>query len=89
MRINVYAQELWPDKEAQIVSKLGTNSDGATQTFHGIRMFLKSPEALHDTIYDDDTTAITFWLPTDQDSILGLRETFDRMAALVDEYVTP
>lgn len=56
MRINVYAEEL--TNETEIVEK---TVDG--KVFYGIRLFLKSPTALHQTETDDDRSAITFWVP--------------------------
>ena len=59
MRINVYAEELTNDIE--IVRKSPANVPG--ETFRGIRMFLKSPDELHDDPNDDDRSAITLWVP--------------------------
>ncbi len=33
------------------------------RTFVGIRVYLKSPQELHDDPEDDDRSAITFWVP--------------------------
>lgn len=59
MRINVYAEELTNDIE--IVRKSPANVPG--ETFCGVRMFLKSPDELHDDPNDDDRSAITLWVP--------------------------
>lgn len=32
-------------------------------TYHGVRMYLASPDILHHTPDDDDRSAITFWIP--------------------------
>jgi len=56
MRINVYAEELTND--VVFISK-----QVDWRTFYGIRMFLKSPEALHHRADDDDRSAVTFWVP--------------------------
>jgi hypothetical protein len=59
MRINVYAEEL--TDETKFISK---EVDG--KRFYGIRLYLKSPTALHHTNTDDDRSAITFWVPWTQ-----------------------
>jgi hypothetical protein len=61
MRINVYSRELTSEIE-QIV-KEGTDDNGGTASFYGVRMYLLSPDQLHHTEDDDDRSAITFWLP--------------------------
>ena len=58
MRINIYSQEL--TKEVTVVSK---KADDTGITYHGIRLYLASPEILHHTLEDDDRSAITFWIP--------------------------
>lgn len=55
MRVNVYSQEL--TDECEIVEK---RSDTG-QVYYGIRLFLRSPDALHHT-KDDDRSAVTFWM---------------------------
>lgn len=54
MRINIYSEEMTPR-----VEKVTKKANG--QTFYGLRFYLKSPEALHHTPEDDDTSAVTFW----------------------------
>lgn len=61
MRINVYSQEL--TKEVKMVSSDTTGTDGEPVTYHGVRMYLASPDILHHTPDDDDRSAITFWVP--------------------------
>lgn len=56
MRINVYAEEITHD-----VTFITKTVDG--RRFYGIRMFLKSPADLHNSVEDDDRSAITFWVP--------------------------
>jgi hypothetical protein len=58
MRINVYSQEL--TKEIAIVSK---KAEDTGITYHGVRLYLHSPDLLHHTKEDDDRSAITFWIP--------------------------
>lgn len=66
MRINLYAEEL--TTETQWLSKTTVQRDEATgretrRTFYGVRFFLASPDALHDTPDDDDRSAVTLWVP--------------------------
>ena len=58
IRINVYSQEL--TKEVEVVSKKAADTG---ITYHGIRLYLHSPDLLHHTKDDDDRSAITFWIP--------------------------
>lgn len=60
MRINVYAEEL--TTETEVVTKTVTDDEFGERVFYGIRVFLKSPDALHHSEEDDDRSAITFWL---------------------------
>lgn len=59
MRINVYAEELTQDVE--IVRKAPENHPDVE--FRGVRMYLASPNELHDGPDDDDRSAITIWVP--------------------------
>jgi hypothetical protein len=58
MRINVYSQEL--TKEVAVISKKAMDTG---IVYHGIRLYLHSPDLLHHTEQDDDRSAITFWIP--------------------------
>ena len=79
MRINVYSQEL--TKEVEHVSKKAADTG---ITYHGVRLYLTSPDILHLTSGDDDRSAITFWIPNARSfSKEDLAQVFDRMAALV------
>ena len=53
----MYSQEL--TKEVSLVSK----ADDRGNVHYGVRMFMASPDILHNTPDDDDRTAVTFWLP--------------------------
>ncbi len=55
MRINVYSQEL--TKNYEIIEKQSDNG----VVYYGVRLYLASPEVLHDTKDDDDRSAITFF----------------------------
>lgn len=59
MRINVYAEEL--THEIEVAHKAPENHPDTE--FYGIRMFLKSPDVLHNDPNDDDRSAITIWVP--------------------------
>ena len=67
MRINVYGEEL--TDECAVVSKVVTDNQFGTRTFYGVRVFLKSPDVLHDEAEDDNRSAITFWVPWSQPPI--------------------
>lgn len=69
MRINVYAEELPDTLDERAIQRVEKIADTGT-TFSGVRIFLKSPDALHDTPEDDDRSAITFWGPREQVSLL-------------------
>lgn len=80
MRINVYSQEL--TKEVELVSK--TADTGIT--YHGVRLYLASPDILHHTPTDDDRSAITFWLPNAKSfTPADLAEVFERMAETIHD----
>lgn len=58
MRINIYSQEL--TKEVSLVAKVAHDTG---ILYHGVRMYLASPDVLHHGADDDDRSAITFWIP--------------------------
>lgn len=66
MRINVYSQELTP--EIVLVEKVAETGI----KYYGVRMYIDSPDSLHHTADDDDSSAITFWIPNNH--------TFDKHA---------
>ena len=76
MRINVYNEEMLYEWQ-----HLERTADTGVK-FDGIRMFLKSPEALHHKENDDDRSAITwFW----HDAITGIKlaDTLESMAITI------
>lgn len=90
MRINVYSQEL--TNETAMVRKTGKNSDGETEDFYGVRLYLASLDSLHNVPGDDDSvpddddrSAITLWLPRSISRTAALAITLHRMADLVTE----
>lgn len=62
MRINLYEEEL--TAEVKLVTKDVPQSEGVTERFYGLRLFLESPAAIleHSTPEDDDRNAVTFWV---------------------------
>lgn len=62
MRINVYGEEI--TDEVQVITKQAAGHD---KPFYGIRLYLESPSVLTSGSEDDDRSAITFWIPQDQD----------------------
>lgn len=63
MRINVYSQELLTEMTSQRQLETVIKESDTGVTYSAVRMFLASPEELHDTDTDDDRSAITIWLP--------------------------
>lgn len=59
MRLNVYAEELVD--RVEVVSKSPDNHPN--ESFKGVRMYLASPDVLHSDPDDDDSSAITIWVP--------------------------
>jgi hypothetical protein len=84
MRINVYSQEL--TKEIKVISKKADTG----LVYHGVRMYLASPDILHHTEEDDDRSAITFWIPHAKSfNKNDLADLLREMAALVDSCPWP
>lgn len=85
MRINVYSQEL--TTELKVISK---KAEDTGITYHGVRMYLASPDILHHTEEDDDRSAITFWIPNaERFTKADLATLFVNMARLVVECPDP
>jgi hypothetical protein len=82
MRINLYREEL--TKEVLCFER--TSDTGVTYT--GLRLFLKSPDALHHNVFDDDRSAITFFVRTPEEKRY-LAETFFAMANAMVSTLTP
>jgi len=87
MRINVYAEEL--TTRTEVVTKSPANLPDVT--FYGIRFYLVSPDELHNDPDDDDSSAITLWVPWTrsaghdfnlvEDVLRGLGESLDQARA--------
>jgi hypothetical protein len=78
MRIHVYSQEL--TKEVTIVGKKADTGI----TYYGVRFWLASPDVLHRTLFDDDRSAVTFWLPNTRGFTKDdLADLFEQAARLI------
>lgn len=77
MRINVYSQEL--TSEAIAVHKQSNTGI----TYSAVQLVLHSSPLLHHPPFDDDRSAVTFWLPKSDDRREMLAQTFERMAEMV------
>jgi hypothetical protein len=77
MRINIYSQELTSE-----IASLAKSSDPGI-SYPAVRLFLHSPKQLHHTAFDDDRSAITFWLPKSDARRELLAKTFEAMADAV------
>lgn len=78
MRINVYSQEL--TKEVKLVESVARDTG---ITYYGVRVYLHSPDLLHNTDEDDDRSAVTFWIPrANSFSTADLASVFMQMAQL-------
>lgn len=62
MRINIYSEEI-----TDRVEKITKEANG--HTFYGVRFYLKSPDDLHHTPDDDDTSAVTFWASSEDELV--------------------
>lgn len=58
MRINVYSQEL--TREVTHVRAVARDTG---IEYHGVRLYMASPDVLNHAPTDDDRSAITYWLP--------------------------
>lgn len=77
MRINVYSQEL--TDEVQTVEKKSNTG----LVYSAVQLMLHSSHMLHHPPYDDDRSAVTFWLPKSQSRRESLAQAFEQMADLV------
>jgi hypothetical protein len=74
MRINVYSQEL--TNEVIRVEKI-SNTD---LTYHAAQLILHSSNKLHHPPFDDDRSAITFWLPKSKTNREIFAKAFEEIA---------
>ena len=56
MRVNVYSEEI--TERVELKKKQATNTSA---WFYGLHFFLRSPEELHHSSADDDTSAVVLW----------------------------
>lgn len=78
MRINVYSQEL--TSEVVVIEK----ESNTGLVYSAVQIILHSSEKLHHPPYDDDRSAVTFWLPKSRKRRQELADTFRRMALEVE-----
>ena len=76
MRVQVYREELDLNTDPEIVTKVGKGESGE-EVFYGIRFYLHSADALHDSEKDDDRSAVTFWIPTGANDRLMMAHLFN------------
>lgn len=61
MRINVYNEEL--TERVEVVKKQATNTKA---WFYGLQFYIESPEQLHNSRTDDDSSAVILWSDSPQ-----------------------
>src|ERR1700761_8835707 len=81
MRINIYSQEL----TSEVVGVRKESNTGIV--YCAVQMILHSSPMLHHPPYDDDRSAVTFWLPKSDDRREVLAQTFERMAFAVRQAI--
>ena len=78
MRVNVYSQELTP--EVQVTAKKSNTGI----VYRAVRLMLHSSPMLHHPTeqneYDDDRSAITFWLPSSRARCEQMADAFEDIA---------
>lgn len=88
MRINVYSQELFPQRGPHVellTQRADDTVDGVPVNYSAVRLYLESPERLHFAPGDDDRSAVTFWLPKSPGRREQLAGIFEMMARRVRE----
>lgn len=83
MRVNVYSQELLTELTNQRQLETVVKESDTGVTYSAVRMFLASPEELHDTDTDDDRSAITIWLPQSPDRRQWLAANLETLSKMV------
>lgn len=83
MRVNVYTEEL-PENEPSerrvkiVEAEYVSSRTGREMTNYGLRIFLQSPQTLHDSANDDDRSAVTFWCGSSKDGIRAFIDDLER-----------
>lgn len=77
MRINIYSQELTTE-----VVPLEKGSNTGIK-YNAVQFMLHSSPMLHHPPFDDDRSAVTFWLPKSQARREDLAASFEEAARLV------
>lgn len=86
MRVNVYAEEV--TEEATFVKKNVSDAKFGDRSFYGVRIYLHSPDQLHDDDEDDDRSAVTFFVPWTRKSghdFAKVRRALNHMLTALDE----
>ena len=83
MRINVYSQELLTEMTGQRQLETVLKESDTGVTYSAVRMFLKSPPELHDSLTDDDRSALTLWLPASHDRRLWVAANLETLSHMV------
>lgn len=76
MRINVYSQEL----TSEVVAVAKESNTGVV--YHAAQLIMHSSPMLHHPPFDDDRSAVTFWLPKSQARREEMARAFERIAAI-------
>jgi len=79
MRINVYSEEL-----TERVELKPKQADNTGAWFYGLHFFLLSPEELHHSDADDDTSAVIFWSDTPDKLLARLSKATKEVQAFID-----
>lgn len=77
MRINVYSQEF----TSEVVEVRKESNTGIV--YSAVQIILHSSDKLHHPPQDDDTRAVTFWLPKSAKRREELAQAFEKMADAV------
>jgi len=77
MRVNIYTQEL--TGEVFMVTK----ESNTGHVYAGVQMILHSSPRLHHLPYDDDRSAVTFWIPESPEYREILASSLEKMASFV------
>jgi hypothetical protein len=67
---------------AGIIESFGKHADTGV-VYSAVRLYLKSPDALHLDEHDDDRSAITFWLPKSQKRRVATAQSLEALAHMI------
>jgi hypothetical protein len=83
MRVNIYSQELLTEMTGQRQLETVIKESDTGVVYSAVRMFLASPEELHDNDTDDDRSALTIWLPKSKDRRQWLAANLETLSQMV------